>query len=290
VIRWAWRLFRREWRQQLLVLSLVTVALAATVVGGAVAVNTPPPAGAGFGSAQDSAGFAGNDPHLATRIAAIRHRFGTAEVIENQALQVPGSVTTFQLRAQNPAGPFGQPMLSLVSGHYPTGPGQVALTSDLARELGLTTGGVWRQGGGAPARRVTGIVQNPQDLVDEFALVAPGQVTHATQVTLLFNAHGVDPSQIGPDVLSRATAASQNTINPETILLALATVGMLLIALVGVGGFTVLAQRRLRALGLLGSLGATDKNIRLVIRANGIVTGLVGALLGTALGIAAWLA
>ena len=290
VIRWAWRLFRREWRQQLLVLSLVTVALAATVVGGAVAVNTPPPAGAGFGSAQDSAGFAGNDPHLATRIAAIRHRFGTAEVIENQALQVPGSVTTFQLRAQNPAGPFGQPMLRLVSGHYPTGPGQVALTSDLARELGLTTGGVWRQGGGAPARRVTGIVQNPQDLVDEFALVAPGQVTHPTQVTLLFNAPGVDPSQIGPNVQSRATAAAQNAINPETILLALATVGMLLIALVGVGGFTVLAQRRLRALGLLGSLGATDKNIRLVIRANGIVTGLAGALLGTAIGIAAWLA
>jgi putative ABC transport system permease protein len=290
VIRWAWRLFRREWRQQLLVLSLVTVALAATVVGGAVAVNTPPPAGAGFGSAQDSAGFAGNDPHLATRIAAIRHRFGTAEVIENQALQVPGSVTTFQLRAQNPAGPFGQPMLSLVSGHYPTGPGQVALTPDLARELGLTTGGVWRQGGGAPGRRVTGIVQNPQDLVDEFALVAPGQVTHPTQVTLLFNANGVDPSQIGPNVQSRATAAPPNAINPETILLALATVGMLLIALVGVGGFTVLAQRRLRALGLLGSLGATDKNIRLVIRANGIVTGLAGALLGTAIGIAAWLA
>src|SRR5689334_7796409 len=179
-------------------------------------------------------------------------------------------------------------MLSLVSGHYPTGAGQVALTSDLARELGLTTGSVWRQGG--IARRVTGIVQNPQDLVEQFALVAPGQVTRPTQVTVLFNAPGVDPSQIGPNAQSRATAASQNAINPETILLALATVGMLLIALVGVGGFTVLAQRRMRALGLLGSLGATDKNIRLVIRANGIVTGLAGALLGTVIGIAAWLA
>ena len=294
VIRWAWRLFRREWRQQLLVLSLVTVALAATVVGGAVATNTPPQAGAGFGNAQDAASFPGNDPHLAAGIAAIRHRFGRAEVIENQALQVPGSVTTFQLRAQNPAGPFGQPMLSLVSGRYPTGPGEVALTSDLARELGLTTGSVWRQGGGGAgagtARRVTGIVQNPRDLLDEFALVAPGQVARPTQVTVLFDAHGVAPEQIGPSVQSRATAVPQNSINPETILLALATVGMLLIALVGVGGFTVLAQRRLRALGLLGSLGATDKNIRLVVRANGIVTGLVGALLGTALGIAAWLA
>ncbi|HEY6309711.1 MAG TPA: hypothetical protein VIY52_02740 [Streptosporangiaceae bacterium] len=31
VIRWAWRLFRREWRQQLLVLGLLTVAVAATI-------------------------------------------------------------------------------------------------------------------------------------------------------------------------------------------------------------------------------------------------------------------
>ena len=55
VIRWAWRMFRREWRQQTLVLALIVVALAATVVGAAVATNTPPPAGAGFGTAQDLA-------------------------------------------------------------------------------------------------------------------------------------------------------------------------------------------------------------------------------------------
>ena len=56
-------------------------------------------------------------------------------------------------------------------------------------------------------------------------------------------------------------------------MLALATVAMLLIALVAVGGFTVLAQRRLRSLGMLASLGATDKHIRLVVRANGVVVG-----------------
>ncbi len=33
VLRWAWRLFRREWRQQLLVLALLTVAVAAAVAG-----------------------------------------------------------------------------------------------------------------------------------------------------------------------------------------------------------------------------------------------------------------
>ena len=60
-------------------------------------------------------------------------------------------------------------------------------------------------------------------------------------------------------------------------MLALATVGMLLIALVSVGGFTVLAQRRLRALGMLESMGATDRNVRLVLRANGVIVGAVGA-------------
>ena len=89
---------------------------------------------------------------------------------------------------------------------------------------------------------------------------------------------------------SRASSAASNPLNPETIVLALATVGMLLIALVAVGGFTVLAQRRLRSLGMLGALGATDKNIRLVVRANGVLVGVVGALAGTVLGLAVWLA
>ena len=33
-----------------------------------------------------------------------------------------------------------------------------------------------------------GIVENPQNLLDTFALVAPGQVTRPTQVTVLFDA------------------------------------------------------------------------------------------------------
>src|SRR5262249_56519810 len=49
VTRWAWRMFRREWRQQLLVLGPITGAGAATIIGPAVAPNTPPAAGAGVG-------------------------------------------------------------------------------------------------------------------------------------------------------------------------------------------------------------------------------------------------
>jgi len=288
VIRWAWRLFHREWRQQILVLALIVVAVAAMVVGAAVATNTPPPANAGFGTADDRATFQGTDPQLASQIAALQQRFGHIDVIENQTVAIPGSVEGYELRAQNPHGPFGQPMLALVSGSYPTGPGQVALTGGVASALHLKIGDVWHQGG--QARRVAGIVQNPQSLLDEFALVVPGQVSAPTRVSVLFDAPGVDPASIGPNVETPSSAAPGNAINPETIVLAAATLGMLLIALVAVGGFTVLAQRRLRSLGMLGALGATDKHIRLVVRANGVVVGVVGTLTGAALGLAAWLA
>jgi putative ABC transport system permease protein len=288
VIRWAWRLLRREWRQQLLILALITVAVAATFVGSAVATNTPPPAGAGFGTATDMATFPSSSPRVTAEIAALAHRFGRVDVIDNETFSVPGSVTTYSLRAQNPNGAFGQPMLSLVSGHYPSGTGQAALTSGVASELHLKVGDTWRAGGSA--RRVVGIVTNPQDLLDEFALVAPGQVSAPTLVTVLFDAPDVNSRSLGPNVVSRTSAANTNEINPVTISLAAATLGMLLIALVGVGGFTVLAQRRLRSIGMLGAQGATDANIGLVVSANGFATGVVGAVAGFALGLAAWLA
>ena len=62
-------------------------------------------------------------------------------------------------------------MLQLLSGHYPTGPDQIALTPGLASELNLQVGDTWPQGG----KTVVGIVQNPQSLLDEFALVPPGR-------------------------------------------------------------------------------------------------------------------
>jgi len=287
IVRWAWRLLRHEWRQQLLILALITVAVAATFVGAAVATNAPPPPGAGFGTAADMVTL-GPSPDLSAEVAALASRFGRLDVIENETISVRGSVSTYSLRAQNPHGAFGQPMLSLVSGHYPSGTGQVALTSGVASELHLSIGGIWRAGGSA--RRVVGIVTNPQNLLDEFALVAPGQVGAPALVTVLFDAPGVNPRSPGLNVVSRMSAGNANVINPVTISLAAATLGMLLIALVSVGGFTVLAQRRLRSIGMLGAQGATNASVALVVSANGFATGVAGAVAGFALGLAAWLA
>src|ERR1700689_4299088 len=245
VIRWAVRLLRREWRQQLLLLTLITVAVAATVVGAAVATNTPSLATAAFGTAQDLATFTGPGSRVGAEIASISRRFGTVEVIENQAFPVPGSIQTYSLRAQNPHGPFGQPMLSLISGQFPVGAGQVAVTSGVASDFHLAVGSSWTVGG--VSRKVTGIVANPQNLLDEFALVAPGQVTAPTQVTVLFDAPGVSPADIGPTVATPQTVAASNVFNPETISLAAAVLGVLLTTMVAVGGFTVLARGRPRS-------------------------------------------
>jgi len=291
MIRWAWRLFRREWRQQIIILTLVTLAVGAVVVGATTAVGTQQPANFGFGTANAMATLSGNDPQLASQIELLEHRFGQVDEIENQALGIPGSIGTYDLRAQDPSGPYGGPMLSLLSGHYPAGTGQVAITPGLASELNLKVGDMWHADGNAV--RVVGLVQNPQSLLDEFALVVPSDVADPTQVTVLFDGSGNAVRSLGPLAAKVSTAGSDtnsNVLNPSTVVLTLATLGMLLIALVSVGGFTVLAQRRLRAIGMVESMGATDQNVRLVMRANGVFVGVVGALAGLILGFLAWLA
>ncbi len=137
MLRWSWRLFRREWRQQFLILLLIVVAVAAVVVGSAVAVNTPPAADAGFGTAHDLATFnltptsksaPTSLPTVEAHIARIEHAVGTVQVIANETFTVPGSTQTYQLRSQDPHGPYGGPMLQLLSGRYPTGSNENALT------------------------------------------------------------------------------------------------------------------------------------------------------------------
>jgi putative ABC transport system permease protein len=292
VIRWAIRLLRREWRQQLLILALITVAVAATVVASTVATDTPAPAAAVLGTAQDAASISGTPATISAGIARVESIYGDADVIENESVPVPGTLNTFDLRAQDPHGPFGGPLLSLVSGQYPTTANEIAVTSGVATDFGLKTGSSWTVAG--KSWKVTGIVQNPQSLEDEFALVIPGQVTSPSNVTVLFNASGQTAatvrSRTGLNVTTAQTVANTNTINPETISITAAVLGMLLIALVGIGGFAVLAQRRLRAIGMLAAQGARERNIRLVIRANGAATGFVGAVAGLVLGFLAWLA
>jgi putative ABC transport system permease protein len=102
----------------------------------------------------------------------------------------------------------------------------------------------------------------------------------------------------GPASLAGAPAAanvsiptmSVGGIPPATIVLVVAVVGLVFIGLLAVAGFSVMAQRRLRALGMLSAIGATERDVRLVMIVNGAVAGMVAALAGAVLGFAAWFA
>ena len=141
-MRWAWRLFRREWRQQFLILALIVVAVAATILGSAVAVNNPPPKDAGFGTAPYSATFATDDAQGADVHREVEHARHASQVIENETCSDPGldqHLSTARHRAA--PGPFGGPMLSLVSAAtIPSGADQVAVTSGVASAFHLSVG------------------------------------------------------------------------------------------------------------------------------------------------------
>ena len=188
VIRWALRLLRREWRQQLLILALITVAVGATVVAATVATDTPAPIAAVLGTAQDAASITGPPATINAEITRIESLYGQTDVIENETAPVPGTQNTFDLRAQNTRGPFGGPLLSLVSGQYPATANEIAVTGGVAADFHLTIGSSWTVAG--QTWKVTGIVANPQSLLDEFALVLPGQVTNPSDATVLFDAPG----------------------------------------------------------------------------------------------------
>lgn len=288
VIRWGWRLFRREWRQQLLVLTLLAVAVGVTIFAAAVGTNAPSsPNAATFGTAQHLVTLPGRDPHLSSDLAAIEKYFSPVDVIENMRLST-GSVDTIDLRAQDPDGPYGKPTLALVSGRYPTGANQVALTSQVASLYNLKIGDTWHHAG--QDWHIVGMVENPSNLLDEFALVAPGQVEHPGQVTILFDASQKKLSayHFPPGVTPGTPAPPSLGLNPAIIVLALSTFGLIFIGLVAVAGFTVMAQRRLRSLGMLSSIGATDRNVRLVMIANGAAVGIVATVVGAVVGFAAW--
>jgi putative ABC transport system permease protein len=288
VARWAWRLFLREWREQVLMLALLSVAVAATIVGASVASGSASSAQATFGAATHLITLPGSDPQLGADLTAIETAFDVTEAIAHQKMTIPGSVATVDLRAQDPVGPLGHPMLRLVAGRFPTLAGDVAVTDGIAATFNLRIGDVFGQGGGD--RRVVGLVENPENLLDEFALVAPSHADPPSSVTVLLVASAQAFQSFhrprGSEFQVRPLTAS----GPTVMVLILSTIGLVFVGLVAIASFTVTAQRRLRGLGMLAAVGATHSNIRLVMLANGVLVGGVAAGIGAAVSIAGWIA
>ena len=288
VVRWAWRLFRREWRQQSIVLALLLISVAATTIGLGIGRNAPLQASV-FGTADHLVTLSSTGAQLDADIAKLRSSFGTVDVTEHQKkIPVPGSANGVDLRAQDPNGAYGRSMLRLDKGQWPQGPDEIAVTDRVAKIFGLHIGGTWDQAG--KRWSVVGLVENPLNLNEPFALVAPGQVTAPEHVDVLIRASEADfttkPRPDGASIQVRPPEVDTSAVG----VLVLATIGLVFVGLLAVAGFAVMAQRRLRALGMLGAIGASHRHIRLVLVANGAVIGAVGALGGAGLGIIGWIA
>lgn len=295
VLRWAWRLFRREWRQQLLVLALVTVSVAAAVAGASVTVNAASRTSSELGDAGAMIRLDGTHPAMARAgVAEAKQRFGKVEVIGHTSVTVPGSAGRLDVRAQDPHGLYGHPMLALREGRSPTKAGEVALT-DGAADL-FSSGVGDRVDLGGVERTVVGRVENPGDLDDEFALVAPDDTAAADSLTLLIASAQPSgraapvPAGVPGQTQFRIIGAGTNRNAVVASVLVATTLAMALVCLIAAAGFVVVAQRRQRQLGLLAAIGATDRHLRLVMLANGAIVGAAAALVGGVLGVLGWLA
>ena len=289
-------MFRREWRQQLLVVTLLTVAVTAAIGSITIAYNSVPADNSDFGSANQVLSLNPSDPRkFQAALDAAKKSFGTFDVIGHRSVSVPGSVETLDYRSQTPGGTYTGELLALRSGSYPVGPREVAVTDGVAESLRLEIGSTLALDG--RRRTVVGIVENPSKLSDEFALVSPSSASPEVVDLLVDGSEAEHDSFVDSlgDPSSSPYAGSMikgNDVSETTETLAMfsvATVFLLLASLVAAAGFAVVAQRRLRQLGMLAAVGATGKHLRLVMLTNGAVVGTLAAVIGTIAGLGLWL-
>ena len=293
IFRWAWRLFRRDWRQQVRVLLLLSVAIMATVVCASAAYNLAPVRGnAEFGTATRFIRFDVPDSQSRDAVlAAAESQLGSIDAFSSRAVAVPGTVDSVEFRAQDPEGPFSGPMLALLEGRYPTAQGEVAVTNRVVETFALDVDSTLTLAG--ETWMVVGIVENPSDLSDEFALETASTGRYPQTFTILTNAGRERVESLssiaGNDVaVTIGTRPVQEAGFAVVIVLIVAAIALLLVSLVAAAGFVAIAQRRLRQLGMLAAIGATEGHLRLVMVANGIVLGALAALFGSATGALAW--
>jgi putative ABC transport system permease protein len=289
VVRWAWRMFRREWRQQLLIVVLLAVTVAAALVWVAAGYNVDRTPQARFGTATQLISYTSDPADVSQLVEQARAWFGTIDVIGHGTASIPGLNRRADIRAQDPQGPYGGPTLRLVSGRFPAAAGELAVTDEVAALASVRIGERFALGG--RDRTVVGLVENPGDLDEEFILVPPAFADPPATVTILTAAspHRFAGFTADRDLRTELRDQDRRTTTAAGVF-GLTTLAMLLVGLVAVSGFIVVAQRRRRHFGLLATTGATERQVRLVLLASGAATGGVAAALGAVIAVPLWIA
>ena len=189
VVRWASRGFRRDWRQHLLILSLLTVAIVAAVGFSCAAFNVAPvPGQSEFGDANHWFRF--NDPDPATlqpKLDAATAWFGEIDAIGHRPVPLPGTGEADRLPLDSsPTARSASRCCVCVSGRYPVADDEVAVTNSVAEDVGTSIGSTIDLDG--VSRNVVGIVENPSKLGDDFVLLPPSALAQSKYVTMLIDA------------------------------------------------------------------------------------------------------
>ena len=209
---------------------------------------------------------------------------------------------------------------TLSSGRLPTASGEVAISTLLAEQQGLSVGNTIRlttndadDNAEAPhsAPTVVGIVSPGPDTEVEgigavyattdqlkamgantsyhqlYVTAKPGTDTAALTSAVEQTAHAVQPHALVQD---RETVISQRSENQQggtmiaAILNILAPVCAMVAIIVIATTFSTLVARQTRTIGLMRCIGTTRRQVMLAVLRTGLITGLLGSVLGTAAG------
>lgn len=295
LLRWSWRQLRREWRQQLLVLSLVAIAIAIATFFATLTfyLNQPPSVFAG--SATHRLIVFESEVGIEATVREIADSFGTVELTTSKTVSRDGSTIEFLMSDPRSVSIFGAEPIRLIDGHRPTSPSEIGLSRPLADQLDADIGTSIPIDG--QTMMVVGLLEDPASLGTSFAIVAEGRLVEPTQAAVLVSASDEKVFAFvfgGPR--SRSVSVDSLRLGDDTQLLAvsavfaLASVAMIEVALMCSAGFAVLGQRRLRELGVVSAIGASTRQVSHILRLNGIMIGFVGGLIGVAIGFGASIA
>ena len=163
------------------------------------------------------------------------------------------------------------------------------MTDGLVSLFGVSIGSAFDLDG--VERTVVGIVENPSDLNADFALVAPPDTEAPDSITILVggSAGRFDSFQAPQGSYMSSSRAEDEEVVAAALVIIAGTVVLALVALVAAAGFVVMAQRRLRQLGMLGAIGGSEGHVRFLVLTNGFIVGLIASIVGTVCGITGWI-
>ena len=301
LFRWVLRVVRAERRQHALVIAMVAfgIAIATLLISSTMRFREPETRLFANSEAYGNVSGFGDDPLTYAELeTGVRTVLVDNPDIEAQ-ISGPNAGDGLQLSGASPEAPLGAVNFSLLSGRWPE-TGEVAITGRGIEVLEAALGeaveiGQTRSVGGAD-RTIVGIWENPTDLDSRIALVTPADVGVWEDVTLLLPTE-FHPASDQIRALSReGTNGGISAYVQDRSLMWTDSSGPMFaylggtivafqVAILASAGFTVLAQRRTRQLGMLSAMGATPQRLGSVMQFTGLVCGVIAGIIGLGAGV-----